>query len=218
MFTDQKAIDFFTNDMLLVKLNGDVDSLAKKEYRVSGYPTIVLIDKEGRDIDRIIGFKPTEEFVQTLVDYSNGIGTLADLLAQAETNEDRDMYYEIANKYKYSGGGPEAETWFARVIEAGDPVDSLSGMSRLGIADLFRRAGEYDRSLAAFKEMALDFKSTTFEETADIYTAIVYKRMDDTTGAVSAFNSFIEKYPDSEDAEYALEQIELLQNPPETAE
>jgi len=199
VFTDQKAIEFFTNEMLLVKIDCDVDTLTKKHYRVSGYPTTVLIDGDGDDIDRIIGFKPAEEYMQTLVDYSNGIGTLADLLRQAETKEDRVLYYEIANKYKYSGGTREAETWFSRVIKAGDPVDSLSGMSRLGTADLYRRAGEYGRSLAAFQQMAVDFKGTVFEETADIYTAIVYKRLADTTAAVTAFQNFVEKYPDSED-------------------
>ncbi len=218
VFTDSNAIDFFTNEMLLVKIDCDVDTLTKKHYRVSGYPTTVLIDKNGEDIDRVIGFKPAEEFMQKLVDYSNGIGTLADLLRRAETEEDRELYYEIANKYKYSGGAEGAETWFARVIEAGDPTDSLSGMSRLGAADMFSRAGDYDRSLAAFKEMAVDFKSTTFEEVADIYTAIVYKRLSDTTAAVEAFQLFLEKYPDSEDVEYATEEIEMLLNPPEEVE
>ncbi|MCP4684652.1 MAG: hypothetical protein GY867_04300 [bacterium] len=217
MFTDPKAIEFFTNDMLLVKIDGDVDSLAKKQYKVSGYPTTVLMDRNGDDIDRILGFRPTEEYIQKLVDYSNGIGTLADLLKQAETSEDRELYYEIANKYKYSGGTPEAETWFVRVIEAGDPVDSLSGMSRLGSADMFHRAGDYERSLADFKAMAVDFKGTMFQETADIYTAIVHSRMADTSAAVDAFKMFVEKYPESEDVEYANERIEELLNPPEEA-
>lgn len=204
--------------MLLVKINGDNDSLRKAEYKVSGYPTTVLIDKSGRDIDRVIGFKPTEEYIKALVDYSNGVGTLADLLEQAKTKEDRELYYEIANKYKYSGGLTEAETWFQRVIEAGEPFDSLSGMSRLGEADMYRRAGEYDKSLAAFLSMANDFKGTIFEEPADIYTAIVYGRLADTAGAIAAFQKFAEKYPDSEDKEYALEQIERFQNPPETVQ
>jgi tetratricopeptide (TPR) repeat protein len=217
VFTDPKAIEFFTNEMLLVKIDCDVDTLTKQHYRVSGYPTTVLIDKNGEDVDRVIGFRPAEEYMQTLVDYSNGIGTLADLLQQAETKEDREMYYEIANKYKYSGGSREAEVWFARVVEAGEPTDSLSGMSRLGAADMFRRARDYDRSLEAFKEMAVDFQGTDFEEVADIYTAIVYKRMEDTTAAVTAFQKFIDKYPESEDVEYATEQIESLLNPTEEA-
>jgi tetratricopeptide (TPR) repeat protein len=204
--------------MLLVKINAEEDTLAREEYRVSGYPTTVLIDKEGEDIDRITGYRPTEEFIETLVNYSRGIGTLDDLLRRAETEEDRELYYEIANKYKYSGGMREAEAWFSRVVEAGEPRDSLSGMSRLGIADMYRRAGEYDKSLNAFAEMAKDFESTMFEEVADIYIAIVYNQESDTTNAIAAFRKFVDKYPESEDAEYAREKLQSLENPPETVE
>lgn len=218
MFTDSEAIDFFTDDMLLVKVNGDEDTLTKKEYRVSAYPTTVLLDKQGKDIDRIIGFLPTGEYIQTLVDYSNGIGTLFDLLRRAETEEDRELYFEIANKYKYRGGIEDAETWFDRVIAIGEPTDSLSGLSRMGIADMYRRAKDYDRSLSEFQAMARDLEGTSFEETADIYTAVVYDQANDTANAIAAFKKFVEKYPDSEDIEYALEKIENLENPPETAE
>lgn len=218
MFTDTEVIEFFTNEMLLVKLNGNEDTLTKAEYRVSGYPTTVLLNSEGRDIDRIIGYRPPGEYTQTLVDYSNGIGTLDDLLRRAGSEEDRNLYYEIAEKYKYRSSLVEAENWFDRVIEAGEPTDSLSGMSRLGKADMYQRAGDYRRSLESFVKMAEDFKGTIYEETADIYTAIVYNRMEDTTGAMAAFQKFMEKYPESEDAEYAREQIERLQNPPERVE
>lgn len=218
MFTDSKAIDFFTDDMLLVKVNGDEDTLTKKEFHVSAYPTTVLLDQQGKDIDRIIGFLPTEEYIQTLVDYSNGIGTLFDLLRRAETEEDRELYFEIANKYKYRGGVEDARTWFERVITIGEPTDSLSGRSRMGIADMYRRAGDYDRALVAFQEMADEFQDTEFEEIADIYTAVVYNQANDTANAIEAFKTFIEKYPESEDVEYAREKIENLENPPETAE
>lgn len=215
VFTDPKVVDFFTNEMLLAKINAEVDTLAKAEYRVSGYPTAVLIDRGGKEVDRLIGSEPAEEYIKTFVDYSNGIGTLADLLHQAETSEDRELYYNIATRYKYSGLPTEAESWFGRVIETGEPTDSLSGMSTLGIADMYRRAGEYDKSLAAFLAMANDFQGTTFEELADIYTAIVYEKKADTAIAIEAYQKFIDKYPESEDVEYAQEQIDKLQNAPE---
>lgn len=215
MFTDQKAIDFFSSTMILAKINAEIDTLSKQKYKVSGYPTTVLINKAGEEVDRLIGYAEVDEYIETLVNYSKGIGTLDDLLSQANTSEDRELFLEIANKYKYRGGSAEAETWYNKVIAAGEPHDSISGESRVAVADMYRRTKDYDKSLAAFKAIAGEFDGTSFGMDADIYIAIVYKKMEKIDKAIEAFEKYIEKYPDSEDVSYATGQIEKLKNPPE---
>ena len=75
MFVDTKAIEFFSTRMLLVKVNGKVDTLSREKYKVSGYPTNILLDNKGNEIDRLIGFAATDEFLKTMTDYAQGIGT-----------------------------------------------------------------------------------------------------------------------------------------------
>lgn len=214
MFKDQKAISFFSNDMLLTKLNADVDTLTVRKYRVTGYPTTVLMDKSGREVDRLVGYAEVDEFIETLLNYPKGIGTLADLLNQAESKEDRELYYKIARKYKYRSGSEEAENWYAKVIELGEPRDSLSGESRIAVADMYRRAKEYEESLAAFVTIAEEFKGSSFGMDADYYIAIVYRSMGNTTQAIAAYEKYVEKYPQSEDVDKARKNIERLKNPP----
>ena len=213
MFVDSVAIDFFANDVVLVKVNSKVDTLLAEKYSVSAVPTFVLTDADGEEIDRIVGSDSTDSFLQTIRDYENCIGTLDDLLRRAESETDRGLFFEIADKYKYRGGSDEAQTWYARVIDEGEPTDSLSGESRFSIADMFRRAKEYDRSQEEFSKIMNDFKGTMFAQEAEIYKAIVYRRQADTTAAIKAFEGFIEHYPESEDVEYATEQIDKLKNP-----
>ncbi|MFQ5454256.1 MAG: thioredoxin fold domain-containing protein, partial [Candidatus Zixiibacteriota bacterium] len=157
---DDKVIDFFSSEMVLLKVNAEVDTALAKSYHISGYPTIVLTDSKGEEIDRIVGYRPADEFLQTLENYKNGIGTLDDLLSKADTSENRNLYFEIADKYKYRGGVEEAKNWYKKVIDAGEPTDSLSGESRLSIADMYRRAIDYDKSLEAFNKTMKDFKGT----------------------------------------------------------
>jgi tetratricopeptide (TPR) repeat protein len=213
VFTDSAAMDFFANDVVLVKANAEVDSLLAQKYHVSGYPTFVLTDANGEEIDRIVGSDSTDSFIQTIRDYENGIGTLDDLLHRAETETDRALFFEIADKYKYRGGSEEAKTWYGRVIDEGEPTDSLSGESRFSIADMFRRAEEYDRAHEEFGSIMNDFKGTMFAQDAEIYKAIVYRRQADTAAAIKAFEDFIKHFPESEDVEYANKQIEKLKNP-----
>lgn len=218
VFKDQKAIDFFSSEMLLVKINAEADTVTARKYKVSGYPTTVLTDNSGKDIDRLVGYAAVDEYLETMVNYSKGIGTLEDLLKQAQTREDRKLYFEIADKYKYRGGSEEAETWYNKVIEAGEPHDSLSGESRLSVADMYRRAKDWDKALRAFKAVAAEFGGSGYGMDAEIYVAIVYRSMGDTAQAIAAFENYAGKYPESEDMEYVNKQIEKLKNPPEEEE
>lgn len=214
MFVDSNAIDFFNTQMVLTKVNAEVDSALAKHYHVSGYPTIVLTDQTGKEIDRIVGYLATEPFLKTLTDYKNGIGTLDDLLNQAKTKEDRALYFEIADKYKYRGGSVEAESWYTKVISAGEPKDTLTAKSRLAIADMYRRSKDYDKSISLFSAIAADFKQGPAAEEADIMTAVAYRQKGDTTMAISSFEKFMKNHPNSEDTAYAQKQIAKLKAKP----
>jgi len=210
VYTDPTVIEFFKTDMILAKVNAEQDTILARQFNISGYPTLVLTNSAGEEIDRIIGYMPAPELLQTLKDYQNGIGTLSDLLAKVETSPDRTLYFEIADKYKYRGGAEDAVIWYQKVIDEGDMKDSLSGESRMSLADMFRRNKEYDKALGSFTEIMKDFKGSMLAQDAEIWKAIVYRQMDDTTKAIAAFEGFIKNYPESEDVEYAQSQIEKL--------
>ena len=216
MFVDSTVISKLTSDWILVKVNGGEDSVSKKAHHVSGYPTTILAQKSGEEIDRLVGYEPPEEFLQTMIDYSNGIGTLEDLLGKAKGSEDRALFYEIADKYKYRGGSEQAEIWYNKVLATGKALDSLSGESRIAVADMYRRAKEYDRAVEAFAAIVTDFETGSFVQEAEIYIPYTLKAKGDTTAAIVAFEHYVENYPESEDAEWANEQIEKLKNPTDT--
>lgn len=210
MFVDPMAIEYFTNEVVLLKVNAEQDTLLAAEHHISGYPTAVLLDGTGEEIDRIVGYREPEEYIQILSDYRKGIGVLADLLNRAETEEDRLLYFEIADKYKYRGASDEAVTWFEKVIEAGEPLDSLSGQSRGGMANMWYRAKDYERAIASYKAIIADFRTGAVAEDAEIWIPVVHKKKGDTTLAIEGFAAFARNHPESEDAEYALKQIKKL--------
>jgi len=216
VFINDTAIDFFTTNMILVKVHAEKDTATANRYHAKAYPTSLLVRKNGEEVDRLVGFAPTQEYLQKFVDFSNGIGTLADLTARAETGLDRSLYMEIADKYKYLGKGADAEAWYTRVIESGEPLDSLSGDARLGFADFCLREKDYVKALDEYRKIAAEFTSYHGCEAA-LMQAITYRKMADTAGAITQFEKFIEQFPESEEVEYAKGQIERLKNPPEKA-
>ena len=197
--------------MVFVKAHAeDTDSLTAKKYNVSGFPTFVLTDSKGVEIDRIVGYLPTEEFLAKINDYMNGIGTLEDLLSKVEGSKDRTLYFEIADKYKYRGSPDDAKSWFEKVITDGEPTDSLSGEARFSLADMMRRNKDFDGSIASFRAIKKEFKGTTFAETASLYIPYVTMKKGDTTNAVMEFEKFIKEFPESENVKYAKTKISEL--------
>jgi tetratricopeptide (TPR) repeat protein len=205
------VIDYFASEVVLAKINAKEDTVITKTYNVSAYPTLVLTDKDGEEIDRIVGYLDAPDFVQKINDYRNGIGTLADLLSRADTLEDRVLYFDIAEKYKYRGGAEEAKEWFDKVIAAGEPTDSLSGESRGSLADLIRRTGDYDAAREAYSEIMKDFAGTNFAENAEIWRAYLYQKEADTTNALKFYKEFMQHYPESEENEWIQKQIDKLE-------
>jgi thioredoxin-related protein len=214
VFEKPEAKAAFGKDYILTRINAEVDTAVATKYAVTGYPTLVLLDKDGVEIDRIIGYLPETEFFNTLTDYQNGIGTLGDLLNKSKTDTTRDLMFQIADKYKYSGHGPDATQWYQKVISAGAPTDSMSAASRVALADLLRRAKKYDEALAAYASIMIDFKGKPPAENAGEMRAIVFAKKGDTANAITAWGSFLKDFPASEDTSYAREQIEKLKNPP----
>ncbi len=207
---DQKAIDYFSNEVILAKINAEVDSMLARKYNISGYPTSVLVDKDGNEIDRIVGYMEVDEFLQTIRDYKQGIGTLEDLLVKIEANFDRTMAFDIGEKYKYRGGQEDALGWFAKVIDAGEPLDSLSGESRMAVADTYYRAKDYKTAVTNYDKIAEEFKAKPQAEQAYVWGAYITMKDADTTNAISRFEKFIEMYPESEDVEFAQKKINEL--------
>lgn len=204
-------IEYFSNEMIFVKAQAETtDSLTAKAYNVSGFPTFVVTDSKGKEIDRIVGYMPAKEFLAKVDDYMNGIGTLDDLLSKVDASKDRTIYFEIADKYKYRGAPEDAKNWFEKVIADGEPTDSLSGEARFALADMMRRGKRFDESIAAFKEIKKDFKNTPLDETASIYIPYVTMIKGDTANAIIEFTKFIKEFPESDDVEFAKKSIKEL--------
>lgn len=215
---DSAAIEFFNNEMALVRVNAEVDTVLADEYHISGYPTLVMLGADGKEIDRLIGYIPPEPFIQKFRDYANGIGTLDALLDQATTKVDRALFMEIGMKYKYRSDADNATYWYTKALEEGEALDSLSGECRVALADMHRRSGDNDQALAAYATIAKDFKDLHAGTQAEIWIAIIYSKTGETDKAIAQFERFIKDYPDHEDAEYCKSKIAKLTSTTEEAD
>src|SRR5262245_12640898 len=77
---------------------GEGPDLAKR-YGAHAFPTLVIVDAEGEEIDRIVGYRPPEPFLKEIARIQSGEGTLAALKkAYAAKPDDVDAGVVLAAK------------------------------------------------------------------------------------------------------------------------
>lgn len=194
VLTDQKAIDFLDNQVVFAKINAEVDTNVSKAYKIMGYPTFLLTDAKGVEIERIAGYLPTEDFIKTVNDYRNGIGTLGALLEKAKTEQDRGLYFEIADKYKYRGDSKNAKDWYDKIVATGDKKDSITGEAYMAIGDMYRRDKQNEQAMAVYQQVVKDFAGTPFEGHGMLYVGHTHRRLNEYDQALAIYNEVMNKF------------------------
>ena len=94
-YRDEAVIALLEN-IVKVKIDARVDTTLRREYGVAGFPTVVLANADGSEIDRVYGYADPEGFVEQMTDYLNDRNTLTDFLRQAEAEPTMALYTKIA--------------------------------------------------------------------------------------------------------------------------
>jgi thioredoxin-related protein len=107
---------------------GEGIDLAKK-YNIKGYPTIVFVDADGNEVDRIYGYIFADEFLQKMKDYNSGINTYTSLKTAVESDpSSAEANWKFAEKLISYGDYDEAKPYLGKVI-------SLDGGNSAGYTD-----------------------------------------------------------------------------------
>jgi thioredoxin-related protein len=95
-----------------------------KKYEIKGYPTVLFLDGDGNEIDRIYGYYPKNEFFALMQDYNKGINTFGYLKQTLEKDPGNiEANLKLADKYITLGETDHARTLLKRIIES-DPQNA----------------------------------------------------------------------------------------------
>ena len=61
-----KDVVALAQDFVSLKIDADVDKDLSSRYKVVGLPTILFIDADGKEIHRVVGYRPPEDFVKEM--------------------------------------------------------------------------------------------------------------------------------------------------------
>ncbi len=141
-----------------------------KRFHVSGYPTLILLDDKGGEIDRQSGYAPMPGYLNIFQDYQAGIGTLAALQAECALKpQDQALALQVAGKLAGRGQVDEARAVYQGVLDS-DPQNVQGGADEAAgeLALLQFRAG---KDPAVLEAVLTSWKG--LEQGPQLYNALV---------------------------------------------
>jgi tetratricopeptide (TPR) repeat protein len=199
VYSNPKVAEFANTNQVNFKIDaekGEGEDFAKK-YKVNGYPTILFLDGNGIEIDRLIGYYPAKDFYEMMVDYNKGINTFKALKAALEKDpNDIRANLKLADKYMSIGELDSARTHLNKIAEI-DP-GNLSGKTDDAKYKLASLSGKDDiiRNLESFIN---DYPESDMLKDAYITLAESYYSVaNDVPSAEKYFKDVISRFPDDE--------------------
>jgi tetratricopeptide (TPR) repeat protein len=203
-----------TDRLVFAKINGWEDTLAAQKWGIRGYPTLILMSAEGVEVDRVAGYLPPMDFIQTMDDYLAGRGTLEDLTTRfADAPDSLWLEWQIAQKYQYRGSDSLAEATYRDVIDA-DPGNRSgvadSSLHALAMVAYSAGAEHYDTAIARFAAVRTRFPNSPLAEDAETYVPYILARQEKYDRALSKYEKFLADFPNSSEVGWVNRQIESV--------
>lgn len=193
-YSDAKVTDYVQKNLIPYKIDaekGEGVDLAKK-YKVQGYPSILLISSSGEEIDRLVGYMPPKEFLETLDNYVKGVNTLGALKAEVEKNPDNAAaQYQMASKYSMQNDLANAVVHYKKLLEL-DPKNEHADEANFFVAMNDFRTTKDPTALTSFVDA---YPNSQYAGSAVMSLASYFMREKKFDEAQNQFEAYFEKHP-----------------------
>lgn len=186
---------------IAVKIDGEKGQgpSVVERYHVVGYPTVLFLDAQGQEIDRVFGFLPAADFQQTAADYLAGRRTLTDLQrALRASPEDNDLRYDVGRRLVIRGQLDEALKVFSPIFEK-DRDNTVGFVPKihflLGKYAYLRGRKDPRKAVEHFQALLADHPDSPEAASAPYEMGRAFHQLGDPVKAMAAFEQWIALSP-----------------------
>lgn len=199
----------FLNNFEIAMINAEVDTITAGRYGVRSYPTTLILEPGGIEIDRLVGYYPPEDFVSGIVNALTGIGTLEDLQSRLAAHPDSvELIFEVGQKYRWRGDYDKAAFYFADVMNRDqNNANGFAAEAAYNMAHMRYKLKDYAGAIDYWRALVRQFPSAELSIDAELMIAYSFQKAGDFKSAKKEYNEFLKKYPDTEEMEWIAEQL-----------
>jgi thiol-disulfide isomerase/thioredoxin/Flp pilus assembly protein TadD len=198
-YKDAKVMEFL-GGTVAAKYDAEKDEgkeLADK-FRVVAFPTLVILDPEGKEIDRHIGYLGPEEFVKKMQGYIDGIETVEYYRELLKKNpDDIEVLFTLGMKHADAVRAMEAMATLSRVL-ALDPEDSSGHAADaiFALGNVSYTLDKYDDAEKYFLQLTDRFPDTEWQDRGLTRLARIYYKQDKHDKSIDAYTKYLDRHPD----------------------
>jgi thiol:disulfide interchange protein DsbD len=200
--------------IILTKLNAETEAGLVSKYKVSDFPTLILLNSKGEEIDRVVGYLPSKELVNKINNYLGGKETLADFQNRVKKDSSNvNMNFKLAVKYQERSRWNEAEQFYRKVLEL-DPRNSRfkSDSSLFNLSIVYIKKSDFDKALENLDQLKREFPKSSLVMSVELYRAFCYAKKGDKNKAIALYESFIKQYPKYPHSASISEELKKLKS------
>ena len=179
-------------------------------YRVKSYPTVLVLQKDGTEIDRVVGYYRAPEFMAKVEDYLAGRNTLASLAAEEPDSSGSATFLSLlADRYFEHGLSADARSRYLAVTRV-DPKNAsgLTDDALYNLARMSRKDKDYAAARGYAQRILDQYKDADLYKSAILELAGNWRRDGKLTNARRIYLDYAKRYPGDEDAPWASEQAD----------
>ena len=207
-FTDQKVIDFAKQNLISKKIDAEKGDgpKQKNKYRVRGYPTILFLDSQGVEIDRIDGYRPPEEFLSELNRIKNGENTISEIISRYEKNKHHyPTQISLAEKFVTLNLPDSAKSILDDIYRKQKKKSQLDFTIAFRVSKLYYRIGSLDTSIDLLDQIV---DSGVDSSDSGYFYGLLYKAKRDTdTDKLLQYSYFTENIDRKKQAYWQIIRI-----------
>ncbi|MFZ1946047.1 MAG: thioredoxin fold domain-containing protein [bacterium] len=208
LYADPAVVDSLSG-YRCVAVDADRDSAICKEYDVKIYPTIIVMDSYGAELNRLVGYSPPREFLDRLASLRRGDRVVAEMFAlEAQHATDPQFLLRLGDLLRDMGTYDAALLRYERAAEA--DAGNKAGIreeATYSMAECCMVAGEYRAAAERFKHFAAADSSSERCEEAMVLAALCYEQAGERRQAEDQIADYLRAFPDGVYAEFARKRI-----------
>jgi tetratricopeptide (TPR) repeat protein len=167
------------------------------KFNVISYPTVILLDREGMEIDRILNYDDPSNFMKLVFDYAEGKGVIASIEEKLATdNKNIHLLFSAGEKYAFRGEEIKANRYLGRVVEL-DAKNSKGYSDRalytLGKFLYLRGQKNYNKAILTFNELDNQFPESPLAKQTDLDRAKAFLAMKKEKDAFTSLQNYLLK-------------------------
>ncbi len=191
------------------RIDVDTDSLARREFGINLYPTIVVTDAYGSELGRMIGYQEPPVFLEALSPIKNRADRVTHMFAVEGTKRNDAEFLLTFGNLLFEMGVYNAALMRYEWAGEMDP-DNASGIreeSAFAMGECYMLL-ENDKSAArTFRSFAASFPESERTEEALLLAALCYERADYKRAARDMLQKYMTSFEDGKFSDYVLEKL-----------